>query len=426
MVAEAGSAGGDLFPRFSQAEFDRRHRAVRQAMAQDDLAALLIYGGPGAPEVSYLSNYLPASPCWLLFPRQGEATLLLHFYNHIPCTKAQTIIDDVRCYGPSPTETLAKHLLEQGLAHNKIGLVSLNTIAYNQYVGLQRLLLEVQFAEFGRQFNSIRWVRSDEELVYLRRSGYLTDLTCEALEQQLRPGLSEYDIRSIVVNAFTGHDQRGDHRGHRWHRGARVHHLRQRLSWGARQVPRAGHPVGMASAGAMDAQGKYGACHSAQPYHARRKGRAAAGGGRGSQARGRGAAAQLSVQVSSVRTVGPLSKTYLGSRSSRMRSASLSSRSRSGDDSSRAWASARSCKRFERRRAASEAARSFSCRRSARRMTRRCTSSSSISSAPLIASASAGSSVNCTGVPSGPIQFSEWLNRPVQAKPAASSWARGS
>jgi hypothetical protein len=35
MVAGADLTGNDLFPRFSQAEFDRRHRAVRQAMAQE-------------------------------------------------------------------------------------------------------------------------------------------------------------------------------------------------------------------------------------------------------------------------------------------------------------------------------------------------------------------------------------------------------
>lgn len=63
MVAGADLTGNDLFPRFSQAEFDRRHRAVRQAMAREDLEAILVYGGPGAPEVAYLINYLPASPC---------------------------------------------------------------------------------------------------------------------------------------------------------------------------------------------------------------------------------------------------------------------------------------------------------------------------------------------------------------------------
>jgi Xaa-Pro aminopeptidase len=206
MVSGADPTGNDLFPRFSQAEFDRRHRAVCQAMAREDLECLIVYGGPGAPEVSYLINYLPASPCWLVFPRQGEATIFLHFYNHIPCTRAQAIIDDVRCYGPAPMETLANHLRHRELAQGRIGLVSLNTIAYNHYMDLQRRLPEVEFAEFGRQYNTIRWVRSEEELVYLRRSGYLTDLTCEALERQLRPGLSEYDIRSIVVNAFTRHE----------------------------------------------------------------------------------------------------------------------------------------------------------------------------------------------------------------------------
>jgi Xaa-Pro aminopeptidase len=45
-------------------------------------------------------------------------------------------------------------------------------------------------------------VRSEEELVYLRKSGYLTDLACEALENQLRPGLTEQNILSIVYGAY--------------------------------------------------------------------------------------------------------------------------------------------------------------------------------------------------------------------------------
>jgi hypothetical protein len=51
MAAGAGWTGTDLLPRVSAAEFAWRHRAVRQAMEQENLEAILVYGGPGSPEV---------------------------------------------------------------------------------------------------------------------------------------------------------------------------------------------------------------------------------------------------------------------------------------------------------------------------------------------------------------------------------------
>src|SRR4030095_9711400 len=56
--------------------------------------------------------------------------------------------------------------------------------------------------EFGPAFGRIRRVRSEEELGYLRRSGYLTDLACEALEEHLRPDMTEHDILSIVYSSY--------------------------------------------------------------------------------------------------------------------------------------------------------------------------------------------------------------------------------
>src|SRR5262252_6713262 len=47
-------------------------------------------------------------------------------------------------------------------------------------------------------------------------------------------------------------------------------------------------------------------------------------------------------------------------------------------------------------------------------MTRRHASSNATFSVWVMVSTSTGASVNCTGVPSGAIQFSEWLNRPIQ------------
>lgn len=202
MHAGSGLTGNELYPRFSDAEYDRRYHAVRDAMRQDNLDAILISGARGSSEVHYLSNYLAQSPCWLLFPREGAATVFIHFFNHQPCAKAQSIINDVRWYGPAPIPTLADAIRQRDLAKSRIGLVSMRGMAYGQVTELQRLFPEVEFVEFGPAYGRIRRVRSEEELGYLRRSGYLTDLACEALEEHLRPGLTEHDILSIVYNSY--------------------------------------------------------------------------------------------------------------------------------------------------------------------------------------------------------------------------------
>ncbi|HEY7715768.1 MAG TPA: M24 family metallopeptidase [Candidatus Binatia bacterium] len=192
----------DLFPGFSHTEYIRRYTAVREAMDKDHLDAILISGARGSSDVHYLSNYLAQSPCWLLFPRAGEAVVFIHFFNHQPCARAQSIIEDVRWYGPAPLPTITDELRKRGLAKSRIGLVSMRSIAYGHVTELHRQFPEAEFVEFGPQFSRIRRVRSEEELVYLRKSGYLTDLACEALENNLRPGLNEQEVLAIVYDAY--------------------------------------------------------------------------------------------------------------------------------------------------------------------------------------------------------------------------------
>jgi Xaa-Pro aminopeptidase len=192
----------NLFPRFSDTEYARRYGAIRNAMRKENMDALLISGARGSSEVAFLSNYQAQSPCWLLFPREGDATVFIHFFNHQPCAKAQSIVDDVRWYGPAPMPTLVEEIRKRGFSKSKIGLVSMRGMAYGNVTELQRQFPEAEFVEFGPQFGRIRRVRSEEELVYLRRSGYLTDLACEALENNLRPGLTEQDVLSIVYNTY--------------------------------------------------------------------------------------------------------------------------------------------------------------------------------------------------------------------------------
>ncbi|HZD39188.1 MAG TPA: M24 family metallopeptidase [Terriglobales bacterium] len=195
----------ELFPRFSNTEYVRRYTAIREAMDKEALDALLVSGTRGSSEVHYLSNYLAQSPCWLLFPRTEDPAVFIHFFNHLPCARAQSIIQDVRWYGPTPMPTILEEIRKRGLDKGRIGLVSMRAMAYGHVTELQRQLPSAEFVDFGPQFTRIRRVRSEEELVYLRKSGYLTDLACEALENSLRPGLTEQDVLSIVYRAYIKH-----------------------------------------------------------------------------------------------------------------------------------------------------------------------------------------------------------------------------
>ena len=202
MAAVSRPIEKQLFPCFSDAEYARRYRAIRAAMQKENLEAILISGARGSSEVHYLSNYIAQSPCWLLFPREGDATVFIHFFNHQPCAKAQSVFDDVRWYGPMPMPTLVEEIRKRNLTKSRIGLVTMGAMAYGHVTELQRQFPEIEFVEFGPAFNRIRRVRSEEELVYLRKSGHLTDLACEALENNLRPGLTEQDVLSIVYGAY--------------------------------------------------------------------------------------------------------------------------------------------------------------------------------------------------------------------------------
>ncbi len=112
-------------------------------------------------------------------------------------------IEDVQCYWPSAAKSLAQNLHSRGLGSGRVGAVGLGTsIPYTQFMTLQNLLPDVQFVDLSRPYNEIRWVRSDEELHWIRQSAYLSDLCCEMLERRIKPGLTEFDLSAIVHEAF--------------------------------------------------------------------------------------------------------------------------------------------------------------------------------------------------------------------------------
>jgi len=194
-----------LFPSFSETEYNRRYRNIRQMMAERGVKALIIFGESSMnrtaqADLHYISNFLGNRPNFAVFPESGEPALFVQSFNHVPDAQRASVIKDTRFGGTDSAETVASHLQERGLTTGGIGLIG--PIPYNQYLTLTDRLPDVEFCNLTAAYRLLRADKSDEEVEWMRRGAAFTDATMVALEEEIRPGLKEYQLGAIVENAY--------------------------------------------------------------------------------------------------------------------------------------------------------------------------------------------------------------------------------
>lgn len=189
------------YPRFSDAEFARRHAAVRKIMESQDLRAVLDYGNrAGHHEILYLTNHAVAFEGMLLFPEQGEMVLWVRYANHRATARAVSIVEDVRWGGDDVAAATAAELHSRGLARGRIGIGG--SWPHGRFVTLQRSCPGAELVDIQPLLAKERLVKSAEEIEWARRGAELSDLAIEALAREARPGMSEHDLAAIVQSAY--------------------------------------------------------------------------------------------------------------------------------------------------------------------------------------------------------------------------------
>lgn len=192
------------FPRFSDAEYQRRFAAVRKRMAEDGISAIIVYGGRGREAVSvpYLCNFLVTAKAHLLFPADGEPTLFVQLFNHVPLARRLSIISDVRHGGPNSGASLAKELGSRKLERAKIGVVG--DLPWYDVELLKSQLPGVTLVPWTNRFLRLRAIKSEEELARMRTAAELSDRAMEALAREVRPGMDERELPRIVEASYLG------------------------------------------------------------------------------------------------------------------------------------------------------------------------------------------------------------------------------
>ena len=211
-------------PQLSLKERDRRWSAVRELMGLHDLDCLLAIGndrffGYGNSNVRYLTQIDgQRMERVVIFPLEHAPVVFgtpPHMHDKpFPVYKAfnSWVTETHSMSGLKPAVETLKAM---GYEQSNIGLVSFkgafksHTVSYQEYQFLLNELPKVNFIDATPLLDTLRMIKSLEEIEMLKKSGELSRLKVEAMISMARPGVKECELYA----------EDGENRNQPWGRG---------------------------------------------------------------------------------------------------------------------------------------------------------------------------------------------------------------
>jgi Xaa-Pro dipeptidase len=187
---------------FSDAELRRRHDALAAAMAERDVAHVLVRGANrSGTAVGWLTRW-PVTREAIAVVTPGEPdTLFVGFYNHVPNAERIASGAEVRWIGERPWESAIEELRRRGGAGARVGVIG--PVDHRAHAALSAFAGEV--VDMDAAYVSLRLVKSAEEIALIRRAAGLTDAGVAALCAAARPGVDELALVDALERAYVPH-----------------------------------------------------------------------------------------------------------------------------------------------------------------------------------------------------------------------------
>jgi Xaa-Pro aminopeptidase len=203
-------------PEFSLAERDRRWGRVRELMANARLDALIAIGNTGLFERNQSdSKYLSQlGRCFeevsVVFPLAGEVTAVMRSGGH---TCGDSWLADIRGARWDHGATLAATARDRGLDGQQIGICGLQggefslarvpdgVVNHGMFEQLRRALPHAEFVDATPIMEEARWIKSDEEVEFLRRATAIAEAGLRAVAETSHVGIREPEVYVQLVAA---------------------------------------------------------------------------------------------------------------------------------------------------------------------------------------------------------------------------------
>jgi len=208
----------DWWPKFSEAEYERRYRSLRAAMGDRGLDCLVVHGtqmffgtDPGAPNLAYLSAYAPGLQGYVVFPREGAPMMAIYVASHLANARRLSVIADVRA-GTDLPGLVGDRIAELKLAKGRIGIVgnfawSKASIPVEHHEAFRTNLSEATIELVTEWYEEQRLAKSDEEIQFMQAGAAICDRAFDAFRRMAAPGVSDVALHNEALRVV--HSQGG-------------------------------------------------------------------------------------------------------------------------------------------------------------------------------------------------------------------------
>ena len=187
------------YPRFSDAEYARRHQQLAAIMEEAAVDHLLVVTNNRAGNATqWVTGWPGTVEAYTIFKPGVKMTLFMEWYNHFPLAKKIARDVDVQWGEHQGTARTIAELRRRGA--RRVGIMG--PLGISRYRQLEE---NFQMVSLDAQYVRLRLIKSEEEIDWLRIGAALTDLGLAALLSEAKPGLTEHELGNIVERAYTGH-----------------------------------------------------------------------------------------------------------------------------------------------------------------------------------------------------------------------------
>ena len=186
------------YPRFSDAEYARRHRALQAVMEKAGVDHLLIitdHRTGNAPQ--WVTGWPGTVEAYVVFKPGEQMTMHVEWYNHFPLAKKLAKGVDVRWGEHRGMALTIAELKRRGA--KRIGLMG--PLVARKVRELER---EFALVELDADYVRLRLIKSEEEIDWLRIGAAFSDAGFRSLLEGTRPGLTERELGNLVERAYVG------------------------------------------------------------------------------------------------------------------------------------------------------------------------------------------------------------------------------